>query len=75
MSYLVQMNENEEGSTAPFIDNLEIIKVFKDEDEEEEASIMDFINQVSQLLRVELKELVDIAQAIIEPIKLYNEEW
>ena len=45
MSYLVQMNENEEeGSTAPFIDNLEIIEVFKDEDEEEEVSVIDFIN-------------------------------
>jgi len=39
------MNENEEeGSTAPFIDNLEIIKVFGDEDKEEEASITDLIN-------------------------------
>ena len=38
------MDANKEGSTAPFINNLEIIKVFKDEDEEEEASVMDFIN-------------------------------
>jgi len=38
------MNLNEKGSTAPLIDNLEIIKVFEDEDEEEEASVMDFIN-------------------------------
>jgi len=29
---------------------------------------------VSQLLRAELKELVDVAWAIIEPIKLYDEE-
>jgi len=29
---------------------------------------------VSQLLRVELKELVDIARATIEPIELYDEE-
>jgi len=29
---------------------------------------------VSQLLRAELKELVDVAQAIIEPIKPYDEE-
>jgi len=29
---------------------------------------------VSQLLRAELKELVDVAWAIIEPIELYDEE-
>jgi len=37
------MDANKEGSTAPLIDNLEITEVFKDEDEEEEVSIMDFI--------------------------------
>jgi len=37
------MDVNKEGSTALLIDNLEIIKVFKDEDKEEEASVMDFI--------------------------------
>ena len=36
---------------------------------------MDLINQVSQLLRVELEELVDMAWATIEPIKLCDEEW
>jgi len=44
MSYLVQMDANKEGSTALFINNLEIIKVFKDEDKEEEVSITDLIN-------------------------------
>jgi len=38
------MDANREGSTALFINNLEIIKVFRDEDKEEGASIMDFIN-------------------------------
>jgi len=38
------MDVNKEGSTALFIDNLEIIEVFKDEDEEEEVSVIDFIN-------------------------------
>jgi len=37
------MNENEEG-TAPFINDLEIIEIFKDEVKEEEVSVMDFIN-------------------------------
>jgi len=36
---------------------------------------MDFIKQVSQLLRVELKELIDVARATIEPIKPCDEEW
>jgi len=44
MSYLVQTDANKEGSTAPFINNLEIIKIFKDENKEEGASVMDFIN-------------------------------
>jgi len=38
------MDANKEGSTALFIDNLEIIEVFKDEDKEKEASVIDFIN-------------------------------
>jgi len=37
------MNTNKEGNTAPLIDNLEIIEVFKDEDKEEEVSVMDLI--------------------------------
>jgi len=38
------MDANKEGGTAPFINNLEIIKVFKDKDKEKEASVIDFIN-------------------------------
>ena len=37
-------------------------------------SVTDFIRQVSQLLRVELEELVDVARATIEPIELCDEE-
>jgi len=37
--------------------------------------VTDLINQVSQLLRAELEELVDEAQATMEPIKLCDEEW
>jgi len=44
ISYLAQTNINKEDGTVPFIDNLEIIKVFKDEDKEEEASVTDLIN-------------------------------
>jgi len=38
------MNKDKEEDTTPFINNLEIIEIFKDEAEEEEASVMDFIN-------------------------------
>jgi len=38
-------------------------------------SVMDLIRQMSQLLRAKLKELVDVARAIIEPIKLCDGEW
>jgi len=38
------MDVNKKGSTALFINNLEIIEIFKDEDKEEETSVTDFIN-------------------------------
>jgi len=38
------VDANKEGSTVFFINDLEIIEVFKDEDEEEGASVIDFIN-------------------------------
>jgi len=38
------MDVNKEDDTTPFINNLEIIEIFKDKDKEEEASVMDFIN-------------------------------
>jgi len=44
ISYLAQTDTNKESSTAPFINNLEIIKVFKDKNKEEEVSVMDLIN-------------------------------
>jgi len=75
MSYLAQTNANEEDGTAPFINNLEMTGIFEDEGEEEEVSVTDLINQVSQLLRVELEELVDVVWAMMEPIELCDEEW
>jgi len=38
------MDANKEGNTVPFINNLEIIEIFRDEDKEEKVSVMDFIN-------------------------------
>jgi len=43
ISYLVQTDANKEGSTTPFINNLEIAEIFKDKGEEEEVSVMDLI--------------------------------
>jgi len=40
---LAQTDANKEGSTAPLIDNLEMIEVFGDENEEEEVSVTDLI--------------------------------
>ena len=68
------MDVNKKDDTAPFINNLEITEVFKDKGEKEEASVMDLIKGLLQLLRVELKELVDVAWAIMEPIELCDEK-
>jgi len=38
------MDANKKGSTAPLINNLEIIEIFGDKDKEEEVSVMDLIN-------------------------------
>jgi len=51
-----------------------MIKVFKDKGKEEEVSVTDLIKQVSQLLKAELEELVDVAQAMMEPIEPYDEK-
>jgi len=66
------MDVNKKGCTTPFINNLEIDIVFKDEDGKEKVSVMDFINQVLQLLKVKLKELVNMAWDMLRLIELYN---
>jgi len=38
------MDVNKGDCTAPFINNLEIIEVFKDKNKEEGVSVTDFIN-------------------------------
>jgi len=37
--------------------------------------VTDLIRQVSQLLKAELKELVDVTRATMEPIELCDKEW
>jgi len=43
ISHLVQVNANKKDSTVSLINNLEITEVFKDEDKEEEVSVIDLI--------------------------------
>jgi len=43
ISYLAQTGANKEDSTAPLINNLEIMEVFKDKGEEEEVSVTTLI--------------------------------
>jgi len=38
------MDANKKDGTAPFINNLEIIKTFKDKDKEEGVSVTDLIS-------------------------------
>ena len=38
------MDVNKKGNTAPFINDLEIIKIFKDKNGEEGVNIIDLIN-------------------------------
>jgi len=38
------MDANKKDGTVLFINNLEIIKIFKDEDKKEGVSVMDLIN-------------------------------
>jgi len=37
------MDVNKEGNTVPFINNLEIMEVFKDKGKEKEVSVIDLI--------------------------------
>jgi len=39
----MQTNVNKESSTAPLINNLKMIEIFKDEDKEEEVSVINLI--------------------------------
>ena len=49
----------ESENTIPWINDLEIKDVFKDEDGEEGISITDLINGLVKILRLEAKELWD----------------
>ena len=59
INYLITINQIKKESTVPLINNLKIIKKFKDEDEKEGVNIINFISAMSQLLIAKFKELVD----------------
>jgi len=41
---------------TPLVNNLEILKIFKDKDKEEGDSVIDALSTILQLLREELEE-------------------
>ena len=60
----------------PLINNLEILRVFKDEDKEEGDGVTDSLSTMLWLLGEELEAaswLIE-ARSRMEPIELYNEE-
>ena len=57
------------GNAIPLIKDLEIGRIFKDEDKEEGDSITDLILLVLRILRRDLSELA----SSIELVDLYNE--
>ena len=59
--------------TAPWIDDLEIEDVFKDEDEEEGTGVMDLINGLVEILRLETEELRNAARQAFAPVEPWDE--
>ncbi len=58
---------------APWIDDLRIKNVFKDKDEKEGAGVIDSINGLVKMLRLEAKELRDAVQQAFAPVKPWDE--
>ncbi len=52
---------------------MEIRDVFKGEDEEEGVGVMDFINGLVEILRLEIEELQVIVWEAFAPIKPWDE--
>jgi len=48
---------------------LEIRDVFKAEDEEKGAGVIDLINGLVEILRLETKELQDVVQKALAPVE------
>ena len=51
---------------------MEIKDVFKDKDEEEGAGVIDLINGLVEILRLETKELRDAARQAFKPVEPWD---
>ena len=62
---------------TPLINNLEILRVFKDKDKEEGNSVINSLSIMLRLLGEELKAASWLikARSRMEPIELCDEEW
>ena len=60
------------GYSTPLINNLEIRTIFKDKAKEKGVGVTDFIYQIIQVLREDLKRLAVSTQdaGLMEPVKL-----
>ena len=56
-----------------WINDLKIRDVFKDEDEEEGVGVIDLINGLVEILRLETEELRDAAWQAFEPVEPWDE--
>ncbi len=59
--------------TVPQIDELKVEDVFKDEDEREGTGVIDLINRLVKVLRLETKELRDTIQQAFKPVEPWDE--
>ena len=62
----------ESKDAIPWIDDLEMENVFKDEDKEEGVGVIDLINGLVEILRLETEELRDAAQQAFKPVKPWD---
>ena len=58
---------------VPWINNLEIKNVFKDKDKKKGMGIIDLINGLVEILRLETKELRDAARQTFTPVEPWDE--
>ena len=61
----------------PLVNNLEMLRIFKNEDKKEGDGITDSLSMMLRLQGEELKAASWLIKAWskIEPIELYNEKW
>ena len=68
-------NEDEQvkpENIIPWIDDLEIGDVFEDEDKEEGVGVMDLINGLVEMLRLEAEEQWDVVWQVFAPVEPWD---